>query len=84
MKKTIIKLLTAYFFIIAINTHAQPDSIVLRDITWSNSSPAGFIELKILSGNSVMQGFIYKANGGQKHQHYYYCMVFPGTSGTLT
>ena len=56
-----------FLFLISTNAFAQSDSIVLRDITWDKSSPAGFIELAIPSDNSTMQGFIYKANGAQKH-----------------
>ena len=83
MKKIISTLLITYLFIISVNTYAQPDSIVLRDINWDNSSPAGFIELKIPSGNSVMQGFMYKANGGQKHPTLLLLHGFPGNERNL-
>ncbi|MEJ7674964.1 MAG: hypothetical protein WKF59_20255 [Chitinophagaceae bacterium] len=60
-----------FFFVLLIsaNAFAQSDSIVLRDITWDKSSPASFIELAVPSGNSIMQGFIYKANGDTKASH---------------
>ena len=65
------------------NAFAQPDSIVLRDITWDKSSPAGFIELAIPSDNSTMQGFIYKANGPQKHPTLLLLHGFPGNERNL-
>jgi len=69
--------------LISTNAFAQSDSIVLRDITWDNSSPAGFIELAIASGTSTMQGFIYKANGAQKHPTLLLLHGFPGNERNL-
>jgi uncharacterized protein len=80
------KFLTLYFFFalfISTNAFTQSDSIVLKDIKWDNSSPAGFIELAISSGNSFMQGFIYKANGGQKHPTLLLLHGFPGNERNL-
>ena len=74
--------ITSIFFV-SINASAQSDSIVLRDITWDKSSPAGFIELAIPSGNSVMQGFIYKATGLQKHPTLLLLHGFPGNERNL-
>ena len=74
--------ITSIFFV-SINASAQSDSIVLRDITWDKSSPAGFIELAIPSGNAVMQGFIYKANGGKKHPTLLLLHGFPGNERNL-
>ncbi len=75
-----------FLFVLFISTSAlaQSDSIILRDITWNNSSPAGFIELKIPSGTSSLQGFIYKANGGQKHPTLLLLHGFPEMKGILT
>jgi len=72
-------------FLLFVSTSAfsQSDSIVLRDIKWDNSSPAGFTELAIPSGNGVMQGFIYKANGGQKHPTLLLLHGFPGNERNL-
>ena len=72
-----------FAIIITTNVCAQPDSIVLRDIRWDKSSPAGFIELAIPSGKSVMQGFIYKANGAQKHPTLLLLHGFPGNERNL-
>ena len=69
--------------LISTNAFAQSDSIDLRDITWDNSSPAGFIELAIASGTSTMQGFIYKANGAQKHPTLLLLHGFPGNERNL-
>ena len=63
---------------------AQTDSIVLKDINWDKSSPAGMTELFIPSGNVLLAGFIYKANGAQKHLPYYYYTAIRVTSGIWT
>lgn len=74
-----------FLFVLLISTKvvAQSDSIVLRDITWDKSSPAGFVELAIPSGSSIMQGFIYKANGTQKHPALLLLHGFPGNERNL-
>ena len=83
MNKLSTNLLFLIVFFISTNAFAQSDSIVLRDITWDNSFPAGFIELAIPSGNSLMQGFIYEANGGQKHPTLLLLHGFPGNERNL-
>ena len=72
-----------FLLFVSTGVFSQSDSIVLRDIKWDNSSPAGFIELAIPSGNSVVQGFIYKANGGQKHPTLLLLHGFPGNERNL-
>ena len=59
------------------------DSIVLRDIEWDKSSPAGTRELTIPSGGSLMQGFIYKANVVQKHPTLLLLHGYPGNERNL-
>jgi dipeptidyl aminopeptidase/acylaminoacyl peptidase len=59
------------------------DSIVLRDIEWDKSSPAGTTELRIPSNGSLLQGFIYKANGGQKHPTLLLLHGYPGNEKNL-
>jgi uncharacterized protein len=59
------------------------DSIVLRDIEWDKSSPAGTTELRISSNGSLLQGFIYKANGGQKHPTLLLLHGYPGNEKNL-
>jgi pimeloyl-ACP methyl ester carboxylesterase len=83
MNKISIEVFLSFFLVISINVFAQSDSIVLRDITWDNSSPAGFKELAIPSDNSVMQGFMYKANGSQKHPTLLLLHGFPGNERNL-
>lgn len=46
---------------------AQSDSIVLKDITWDKTSPAGLTELFIPSNNNLLAGLIYRADGTKKH-----------------
>src|SRR4030095_523364 len=59
------------------------DSIVLRDIDWDKSSPAGTRELTIPSDGSLLQGFIYKANGVQKHPTLMLLHGYPGNERNL-
>jgi pimeloyl-ACP methyl ester carboxylesterase len=59
------------------------DTIVLRDIEWDKTSPATLIELQIPSNGSLMQGFIYKANGGQKHPTLLLLHGYPGNERNL-
>jgi len=62
---------------------AQADSIVLKDINWDNGSPAGMTELFIPSGNALLAGFIYKANGPQKHPTLLLLHGYPGNERNL-
>ena len=70
-------------FFISTNILAQPDSIVLRDVTWDKTSPAGFTELFIPSANSLLAGFIYSANGEQKHPTLLLLHGYPGNERNL-
>ncbi|HTI08083.1 MAG TPA: alpha/beta fold hydrolase [Puia sp.] len=62
---------------------AQTDSIVLRDISWDQSGPAGMTELFIPSGDALLAGFIYKANGPQKHPTLILLHGYPGNERNL-
>ena len=68
---------------ISTNTFAQSDSIVLRDISWDKSSPAGSTELFIPSDNSLLAGFIYRANGVHKHPTLLLLHGYPGNERNL-
>ena len=68
---------------ISTNVFAQSDSIVLRDTTLDKSSPAGSLELTIPSANILMKGFIYKANGAQKHPTLLLLHGYPGNERNL-
>jgi pimeloyl-ACP methyl ester carboxylesterase len=59
------------------------DSIVLRDIEWDKTAPATLKELQIPSNGSLMQGFIYKANGKQKHPTLLLLHGYPGNERNL-
>jgi len=59
------------------------DSIILRDIEWDKTSPATLKELQIPSNGSLMQGFIYKANGKQKHPTLLLLHGYPGNERNL-
>ena len=59
------------------------DTLVLRDIEWDKYSHASMIELQIPSNESLIQGFMYKANGGQKHPTLLLLHGFPGNERNL-
>jgi pimeloyl-ACP methyl ester carboxylesterase len=65
------------------NIFAQSDSIVLRDIAWDKTSPAGTIDLVFPSAGSLLNGFIYKANGAQKHPTLLLLHGYPGNERNL-
>ena len=82
--KKILLLCMAYFICACTNANAQvADSIVLKDITWDKNAPAGMTELTIPSGNSNLAGFIYSANGSQKHPTLLLLHGFPGNERNL-
>ncbi len=59
------------------------DTLVLTDIQWDAAYPAGSEELNIPSGGSLLQGFIYKANGTQKHPTLLLLHGYPGNERNL-
>jgi len=62
---------------------AQPDSIVLRDVTWDKNAPAGFGELFIPSNDARLAGIIYKPNGSEKHPTLLILHGYPGNERHL-
>lgn len=70
-------------FLVSIKNYAQPDSIVLRDINWDKNSKAGMSELFIPSEGTEIAGFIYTANGAQKHPTLIMLHGFPGNERNL-
>lgn len=79
----LVLIITSLFFTNKAISQAHADSIVLKDIDWDKSSPAGMSELNILSAGSLLQGFIYKANGKQKHPTLILLHGFPGNEKNL-
>lgn len=81
---SISKILITFLLLASITTQAQTtDSIVLKDIAWDKNSPASQIELTIPSENSKLAGFIYTANGSQKHPTLLMLHGFPGNERNL-
>ncbi len=70
-------------FFISANVFAQSDSIVLRDLPLDKTSPATSIELFIPSANSLLNGFMYKANGAEKHPTLLLLHGYPGNEKNL-
>lgn len=83
MRKLSLRLLIILTLFISKGLFAQTDSIVLRDITWDKDAPAGMTELFIPSQTSLLAGFIYKANGAQKHPTLLLLHGYPGNERNL-
>src|SRR5580698_8037612 len=66
-----------------LNARAQSESILLKDIAWDEQSPAGTTELFIPSGDAMLAGFIYRANGPGKHPTMFLLHGFPGNERNL-
>jgi len=62
---------------------AQSDSIVLKDVQWDKTYPAGSTELFIPSANSQLAGMIYRPNGNKKHPTLILLHGFPGNERNL-
>lgn len=54
-----------------------------QDVTWSKESPAGMVELQVPSAGSLLQGFMYKANGGKPHPTLLLLHGYPGNERNL-
>lgn len=83
MTKFTRQLLFSIFLFIATSVFAQSDSIVLKDISWDQNSPAGSGELFIPSNNVLLAGLIYKANGSGKHPTLLLLHGYPGNERNL-
>jgi len=53
------------------------------DLQWDSAAPAGMKELQIPSEGSLLQGFIYTPNGGQRHPVLLMLHGFPGNEKNL-
>lgn len=83
MNKFLTSFLFSFALFISTCSFAQSDSIVLKDLTWDKDSPAGSTELFIPSGNSLLAGLIYSANGLQKHPTLLLLHGYPGNERNL-
>jgi alpha/beta superfamily hydrolase len=72
-----------YLLFLQAKIFAQSDSLAMRDLTLDNFAPAGMTELIIPSGNSLIAGFMYRANGSQKHPTMLLLHGFPGNERNL-
>src|SRR5215467_7180350 len=72
-----------FSLLVSSRVFAQSDTIVLKDIDWDAHSPAGMTELFIPSDNSLLAGFIYRANGPQKHPTLLLLHGYPGNERNL-
>lgn len=72
-----------YLLFLQAKIFAQSDSLAMRDLILDNFAPAGMTELIIPSGNSLIAGFMYRANGSQKHPTMLLLHGFPGNERNL-
>ena len=79
MTQSIRQFIFSFFLFAAINAAEQSNRIVLKDIQWDKTNPAGSTELIIHSANSQLEGMIYRPNGNQKHPTLIFFTVFPET-----
>ena len=77
------KFLLSFLLFVTTNVFAQSESIVLSDLKWDINSPASSTELFIPSGNSMIAGLIYNANGSQKHPTLLLLHGYPGNERNL-
>jgi pimeloyl-ACP methyl ester carboxylesterase len=54
-----------------------------QDLQWTTESPAGFMELQLPSAGSLLQGFMYKANGSKPHPTLLLLHGYPGNERNL-
>jgi uncharacterized protein len=83
MSKLTTVILVFWVSLFPIGLSAQPDSLVLRDIQWDKTAPAGSTELFIPSGGSVLAGIIYRPNGAEKHPTLIILHGYPGNERNL-
>ena len=83
MTKFIRQLVLVTTLFISTSVFAQSDSIVLKDIAWDKTSPAGSTELFIPSNNALLAGLIYRANGAEKHPTLLLLHGYPGNERNL-
>lgn len=83
MIKFFVMFLFSLLLFVSTDTFAQSESIVLSDLKWDMASPASSTELFIPSGNSMIAGIIYSANGLQKHPTLLLLHGYPGNERNL-
>ena len=72
------------FLFTATKSFAQIDQIVLKDLAWDKTAPAGMIELDINSnGSRLAGGIMYTPNGNEKHPTLILLHGFPGNEKNL-
>src|SRR5579871_571203 len=75
--------LSVLSFLFAFCSAQTTDTLILQDIQWNDASHASQKELTIPSGGSLLQGFIYKANGPEKHPTLLLLHGYPGNERNL-
>lgn len=78
------RILTIFYMLAICTTVAfAQDTLTLHDLTWDSASPPGTVELNIPSNGSLLQGFLYRANGKQKHPTLVLLHGYPGNERNL-
>ncbi len=78
------KLLLLLFLAIAsLTVFSQSAAIPDKDLDWTKDFPAGFQELQLPSAGSLLQGFMYTANGAGSHPLLILLHGYPGNERNL-
>jgi acetyl esterase/lipase len=71
------------FILLLVSLITSKTTIAQEDLKWSTDSPAGFMELQLPSAGSLLQGFMYKANGSKPHPTLLLLHGYPGNERNL-
>jgi pimeloyl-ACP methyl ester carboxylesterase len=66
-----------------LSAQVAKDELLQKDLGWTTDSPAGFLELQLPSAGSLLQGFMYKANGPKPHPTLLLLHGYPGNERNL-
>lgn len=83
MKKNLLILLLVSMIGFEQASAQTKDALLQQDLQWSTDSPASFMELRFPSAGSLLQGFMYKANGSQPHPVLLLLHGYPGNERNL-
>jgi acetyl esterase/lipase len=77
------KIFFLLFLLIDVISLEKSNAQMQEDLKWSTDSPAGFVELRLPSAGSWLQGFMYKANGSKPHPTLLVLHGYPGNERNL-
>ncbi|MDE3253291.1 MAG: hypothetical protein KGO92_10825, partial [Bacteroidota bacterium] len=83
--KSLLVLVPFLFLILPVAFSQTGVSSVLqeKDLTWNTTAKAGFTELQIPTGGSLVQGFLLTPNGSEPHPTLLLLHGYPGNERNL-